>query len=67
MKARMSFVMLIGTINSLLSLLPEVKKMTSLVEGNQPHMFLRNAGFDLVARNPFIVRLNSFLDIWNAF
>lgn len=43
--------MLIGTIGSRMSLLPEVGEVTPLAGGNQRHKFLRSAGFSLTARN----------------
>ena len=39
-----------------MSLLPEVREMTLLADGNWFHKFLSNAGFYLTARNPPVVQ-----------
>lgn len=43
--------MLIDTTGSHMALQPEVREMTPLVNGNQFHKFLMNAGFYLTSRN----------------
>lgn len=45
MKASLSFGRVIGTASSNLYLLPVIRETAPLVEGNQRHKFLRNAGF----------------------
>lgn len=46
-----SFDMLIDTTGSHMSLLPEVREMTPVVNGNQFRKFQMNAGFYLTSRN----------------
>lgn len=52
----MGFGTCVGATDSYLSLLPEVREMTLLVEGGQFQKFLRNDGFYLTVRNPLLVQ-----------
>ena len=54
LEASMHSGVLIDTTENHLSLLPVIMEMAPLVEGNQLHKFLRNAGFYLTTRNPSI-------------
>lgn len=62
----MSFDVLIGATVGHLSLLLEIREMTSLGRWKWADKFLENTGFYLTARRPPVVQVELILDIWTA-